>query len=150
MYERAAKSVEEAGKSFDQEFARKVRIINRAWRATMKATDMLNPFKYGLFALELLTHKILRWLSPLFMTIALVSNLLLLENAWVYVFTFVGQIVFYTLAAIGFCMRNKQAIPSVFSIPYYFCLMNLASAKGILEAYLGKTYTTWQTIRSTK
>jgi spermidine synthase len=30
---------------------------------------------------------------------------------------------------------------------YYFCLINTASAHGIFDAYLGKTYTTWTSAR---
>jgi len=39
-------------------------------------------------------------------------------------------------------------MPALLSIPYYFCLVNVASARGILDAFRGKTYTTWTTVRT--
>ena len=33
------------------------------------------------------------------------------------------------------------------TMPYYFVMVNMASLQGIIDAYFGKTYTTWHTIR---
>ena len=45
--------------------------------------------------------------------------------------------------------RGSKALPRALSVPYYFCLVNIASARGIIEAYRGRTYTTWATPRAT-
>jgi hypothetical protein len=55
---------------------------------------------------------------------------------------------FYGLAAAGYLLRRRPAIPAVLSVPYYFCLVNVASALGILDAFRGRTYTTWATPRA--
>jgi hypothetical protein len=39
-------------------------------------------------------------------------------------------------------------VPRIFAVPYYFVMVNIASARGIAEAYRGKTYTTWTTARA--
>ena len=33
-------------------------------------------------------------------------------------------------------------------VPYYFCLVNVASLHGIVDVARGKTYTTWATVRA--
>jgi hypothetical protein len=38
-------------------------------------------------------------------------------------------------------------MPRAMAVPFYFCLVNIASARGIIEAYRGRTYTTWTTPR---
>jgi len=150
LYEPDAISVEEAAGSFDKEFGRKVRIVNRAWRATMSMKHLLNPFRYGFFAIELLSHKLLRWLVPAMLIVLLVANLFLVAWHSVYQVTFGLQLLFYSLAVVGKALSKRHELPMVLYIPYYFSLVNIASALGILDAYRGKTYTTWSTARADK
>ena len=132
-----------AAGDFDREFRRKVRIVNRAWRAMMSLKDLLNPFRHGFFTLEIVSHKVLRWLVPLFLLICLLANLALLREGGLYVFLLAGQVLFYALAAVGHARRLRGDLPRALALPYYFVMVNLASARGILEAYWGRTYTTW-------
>jgi cellulose synthase/poly-beta-1,6-N-acetylglucosamine synthase-like glycosyltransferase len=148
VYDRAARSVERAAEDFEKEFRRKVRIVNRAWRATMSMRDMLNPFKYGWFALALISHKLLRWLVPVFLMVTLVSNLALLGTSPVYTLMLTAQVVFYGIAAFVWLSGLRDKMPSLFSVPYYFCLVNIASLWGIWQAWRGETYTTWNTARA--
>ena len=146
VYEPGAFSYEETAGAFAGEYRRKVRIVNRGWRALMSMRDLLNPFRYGLFSWQLISHKLLRWLVPLFLFAAFLLNILLLAQHSVYWLTLFLQILFYGLAAVGALLRGRDlAIPLY--IPYYFCLVNIASARGIIEAFRGKTYTTWSTAR---
>ena len=148
LYEREAISVEDAAGSFDKEYRRKVRIVNRAWRATMAMSQLLNPLRFGFFSLQLISHKLLRWLVPVFLLVVFTSNAYLLTVDSFYVLTYWMQVLFYLLAFIGKVVRVSRDLPVYLYVPYYFCLVNAASAQGILEAYLGRTYTTWSTARA--
>ncbi len=147
VYEPEAFSYEKGGESFEKEFSRKVRIVNRAWRGIISMHQVLNPFRYGFFAIQAISHKVLRWWVPAFMAIALLANLLILHRHPVYVATMVMQGAFYSLALVGFIQRHQEKMRRFFYIPYYFCLVNWASLRGILENYSGKTYTVWDTVR---
>jgi cellulose synthase/poly-beta-1,6-N-acetylglucosamine synthase-like glycosyltransferase len=147
VYEPNAISVEEVAGSFEKEFERKVRIVNRAWRATMSMKRLLNPLRYGLFAWQLISHKLLRWLVPLFLVVLFITNVLILGKGFTYLFTLAAQIIFYVFAVVGALIRRQAILNPVFYVPYYFCLVNIASARGIMEAYVGETYTTWSTAR---
>ncbi len=148
VYDSEAQSYERAAGDFGKEFRRKVRIVNRAWRAMWGMKTLLNPFRYGRFALEIFSHKLLRWLVPLFLAGLIVTNLLLIEQAPIYRLAMLGQVAFYALALLGHAARNRASMPSFLSVPYFFCLVNIASALGILDAFRGKTYTTWTTARA--
>lgn len=148
VYEPRASSWEETAGGFNKEFRRKVRIVNRAWRALMSMKDLLNPLRYGRFAWQLVSHKLLRWLVPFFLLTAFITNAFLLTDGAIYLATFTAQVLFYGFAACGALLRHRESLPWPLYIPYYFCLINLASARGILEAYRGKTYTTWSTARA--
>jgi len=149
VYEPEARSVEEAAEGFDKEFRRKVRIVNRAWRATWTLPALLNPLRFGWFSLQLVSHKLLRWLMPLFLVGFFAVNLLLIDSGIVYRASLALQLVLYALALVGYLARGSKALPRALSVPYYFCLVNIASARGIIEAYRGRTYTTWATPRTT-
>ncbi|MEL7187664.1 MAG: glycosyltransferase family 2 protein [Pseudomonadota bacterium] len=147
IYEQHAISAEEAAGSYAKEFRRKIRIVNRAWRAMMSMKFMLNPFRFGLFAWALISHKLLRWLAPIFLFTAFVANVALIGVHPIYIATLVVQVSFYGLALLGAAQREQRIAPIMY-IPYYFCLVNIASARGIFEAYRGKTYATWSTARA--
>ncbi|HEX6996413.1 MAG TPA: glycosyltransferase family 2 protein [Gammaproteobacteria bacterium] len=148
VYEPAAVSVEEAAGSFDKEFRRKVRIVNRAWRAMVRLKHLLNPFRYGVFSLQLLSHKVLRWLVPVFLLALLAVNVAVARTHVLYAAALGLQAAFYLLAATGYLLRRSARLPFFVSIPFYFCLVNFASLRGVVEAYRGKLYTTWTPART--
>ena len=148
VYEPEARSYERAADDFGKEFRRKVRIVNRAWRALFSLRELLNPLRFGFFAVQLASHKLMRWLVPVFLVVAFVSNATLLAKGTVFRVAMALQIAFYVLAIAGYACRRRPTMPTLLSVPYYFCLVNVASVLGILDAFRGKTYTTWSTARA--
>ena len=148
IYDGESRSIERAADSFEKEFRRKVRIVNRAWRAMMKLRDLLNPVRFGLMSWELISHKVLRWLMPFLLLGVLVTNAVLVSSASLYALTLGLQVAFYLLALLGWSLRRRRTLPSLLSVPFYFCLVNVAAALGIGEALAGRTYTVWTTARA--
>lgn len=148
VYEPEAISFENGADTFEQEFRRKVRIVARAWRGLLRVRAVLNPFRFGFFTLQVISHKLLRWLIPAFMLGALGTNLFLLRSPF-YRFTGLLQALFYILAGIGLLQSRRAEVARVFYVPYYFCMVNYASLLGILSYYRGQSFTTWQTVRET-
>jgi hypothetical protein len=85
------------------EAGRKIRTIVRGLAVLARNLRMLNPFRYGLFAWQLASHKLCRWLVPLAMVAAIVANALLLRAWWLYGAAFAVQLAFYATAALGVC-----------------------------------------------
>lgn len=148
VYEPAARSVESGAGDFGREFRRKVRIVNRGWRALRLVGGLLNPVRFGFFSLELLSHKVLRWLVPLFLLALLAANLLLLGRGAFYAVALAAQLLLYILALLGYALQGRRQLPRILALPFYFVMVNLASARGIVEAFMGRTYTAWTTARA--
>jgi hypothetical protein len=148
IYEPAARSCERAADTFRKEFRRKVRIVNRAWRAAMRMRELLNPLRFGLFAIMLISHKLLRWLVPFFLVGLLASSVALRNEGLAYQLTLALQGACYLLALIGLAFRNRRSLPALVSVPFYFALVNVASAAGIVDAWRGKSYITWNSARA--
>lgn len=148
VYEPAARSVESGAGDFAREFRRKVRIVNRGWRALRLVGGLLNPVRFGFFSLELLSHKVLRWLVPVFLLVLLAANFLLLGRGALYAAALAAQLLLYVLALLGYALQDRGQLPRVLALPFYFVMVNLASARGIAEAFMGRTYTAWTTARA--
>jgi len=148
VYEPRALSYEETAADYRREYRRKVRIVNRAWRALLSMREMLNPFRYGAFALKLWSHKVLRWWVFAAPLVILPANLWLLDQHWIYRVTLALQIAFYALAFGGYLIRSRARQPFLLRVPFYFCLVNIAAGVGVVQAMGGKSYTMWTTSRA--
>jgi cellulose synthase/poly-beta-1,6-N-acetylglucosamine synthase-like glycosyltransferase len=62
VFEPAAIGFEPSAGNFMGEFRRKRRIVNRSWHGLMSLPQVLNPWRVGLFAWQVWSHKVLRWL----------------------------------------------------------------------------------------
>jgi cellulose synthase/poly-beta-1,6-N-acetylglucosamine synthase-like glycosyltransferase len=146
VYEATAICFEEAGDSFQKEFRRKVRIISRSLNAVRREPRVLLPWIQPRHWWALLSHKILRWFGPVFQILLMLVTITLLDVR-VFWYAFWLQICFYALAAIGALVQASSKAPKIFSLPYYLCVVNLASLFGILKFATGSLSPTWQTIR---
>jgi cellulose synthase/poly-beta-1,6-N-acetylglucosamine synthase-like glycosyltransferase len=149
VYEPEAICWEETAGSFHDEFNRKVRIINRSFSGLLRIKSVLNPFKTGIFSLEILTHKLLRWLSPLFAIIFVASCLALsLYNIAVFQWCALFLTAFLCCSYVGYLFRDCSKVWPVFYYPYYVVLMNTASLAGVYRSLKGSVQITWETFRS--
>jgi cellulose synthase/poly-beta-1,6-N-acetylglucosamine synthase-like glycosyltransferase len=105
-----------------REFDRKVRTILRGLTVYFNHTEFLNIFKYGLFSYQYFCHKLLRWLVPVFLVLAFLTNFLLMTKSNTHLLLFFVQIIFYCLAILGW--KNRQISRNLTKIPYYFLTVN--------------------------
>lgn len=144
VYEPGAVSYEETNDSFSDEFSMRVRVAVRTLHGMWRMRRLLNPFKYGIFAVQLISHKFLRYLIPVFLFTALFLNILLIGNSsTLYGVLFLAQIVFYSAVIAGWMFRGKKYV----SIPFYFFITNIALAVGFIRFLSGEKQVVWKPIR---
>lgn len=148
VFDSEARCYEQSAGNFDQEVARKERIVNRSIRGLMRVKSTMNPARVGIFAWQVISHKLLRWLIPAFLLIGFVgSALLALRGIGFFQLAFLGSIVLLIIAGVGHLWPNRNALPVWISTPYYFVLVNLYSLRGIVRALKGETQVTWNSAR---
>jgi len=130
-------------KDESKEYQRKLRTVIRGMAAIVQKPSVLNPFKFGLFAFEVFSHKIMRWLVPWFQISLFFSNLLVWQTHVIFTLLLTGQIVFYTLALIGWLFKPARG-NTLFKIPFFFMQVNIAIAHASLQFLLGKRITKWE------
>jgi cellulose synthase/poly-beta-1,6-N-acetylglucosamine synthase-like glycosyltransferase len=148
VYEPRALLYEDALAEVDDEFRMRVRVSLRAYHALKDKAALLNPFTFGLFAWQLWSHKVLRYLAFLFMAGALVSNLILILQpgySATWNLLLLGQTFFYGLARYGQTMNSHgQQPPRLVGLIYYLCVLNLASARAFWQFLQGRKQVTWK------
>jgi len=147
VWEPEAISEEEVYPETKREFKRKVVIIG--WHFRSGLILLKESFKKLRFLLifQLISHKILRWLIGFFLLFLFLSNLFLLDKPF-YLILFIGQILFYLLAILGYILDKKEKKLNKFiNLPYYFCMVNLAALVGVINGVLGRQTPTWEKVR---
>ncbi len=132
--ERKAKGLMESVSESKQEFKRKVRTLLRGMTTLMSFKHLMDPFKFGIFAIELLSHKILRWSAGVFLILLFLSNIFIAQSIF-YQFSFFLQIVFYLFAIIGWINIRELSERIVIKTPFYFCLVNFFGLIGMVKVF---------------
>ena len=126
-----------------KEYQRKVRTVLRGIAVLMRSLPMLNPFRYGIFAWQLFSHKLCRWLVPFAMIGALVSNIVLAIDSLPYRILLLGHIAFYAIAAVyTTCAWMPKS--NVFRLPSFFVLVNLSIIDAWMRYFRGDRVFRWE------
>jgi hypothetical protein len=147
IYEPAAMSRETVHDDIDAEFRRKVRIMTRCLNGLKMAPEVVNPFQHGLFALQVISHRLLRWLAPVFACVALAANLTLLDRP-VYRATALAALVAVALAALGAVLNRLRLGPAWLRAPYALAAANLAALLALGNSLAGRNVSVWSADRT--
>jgi len=130
-------------KDESKEYQRKLRTVIRGMAAISHKPSVLNPFKYGLFAFEVFSHKIMRWLVPWFQIILLITSLIIWQDHILFTLLLCVQLIFYILALLGWWSKVARA-NNLFKIPFFFMQVNIAIAHAGIKFLMGKRITKWE------
>ncbi len=130
IYDQQAITEEEASLTLKDDFNVKSRMVYGGLQIIALYFNVLNPFK-SWFGLQFFFHKTLRYLMWLLLVGILLSNLFLLPQQNNFYSVFFGlQILFYCMAMAGFILDRFQISTGILYLPYYYCNVNVAAAKG--------------------
>jgi len=146
VLEPAAVCIEETLDRADRELSMRIRVGLRSLSALATRRRFLNPLHYGLFAWQLWSHKLLRYLSPLFVLLALVTNIALALQGR-YEFLMALQAAALGAGMIGFLPGRLFRHSRLMAQPYYFLLTNVASAISLVRFLRGERVVTWTPLR---
>ena len=127
------------------EFLMRVRVVARALLGLLSVHELLLPWKAPWIALQIWSHKLLRWAVPLFMLGLLLSSACLLRLPF-YRVAFALQILLYATAALSFFLPVHRRWRPL-SLPLYFCTVNAAALGGLIQLLRGNRYVTWRPAR---
>ena len=124
---------------FQSEYRRKLRITGQMIPSALLLLGRAIIRGRGLIAFQLLSHKVLRYMVPVYQILLLLSSGLLLNESMFYRIAFLLQLVFYILAGLGLLVERSGAKPhKVLQLPLYFTMVNLASLVSMVRVAMGK------------
>lgn len=148
IYDPTAVALEETPETIGQEFHRRSRIGAGGFQSLYWLTPLLNPLR-GWIALTFWSHKILRWVCPLFLILAAVTNVYL-ATTHPYQTLLALQSGFYLLAIIGMWFLTRNQLPRLLRLPAMFVSMNAALLVGLWRSLRGIRGGTWKRTERTQ
>src|SRR6266436_7356856 len=109
VYVPAAVCTEETNRQSDKELKMRVRVIAQTFTDLWRHRAMLNPFHSGFYAVQLLSHKVMRYAVPFFLIAILATSGILARYSLLYLFVFVSQLGCY-LGALGAWMLERAGV----------------------------------------
>lgn len=150
VFEPAASCVEHTNRRSQDEMRMRVRVISQTFTDLWRNSDMFNPFRTGFYAVELFSHKLLRYTVPLILTALLASSATLAPTSAFFLTMLAIQGTFYLMALAGWLTERAGRHISILVIPLYFVLANLASVIAFYKFLRGERYSTWEPIRDSR
>jgi cellulose synthase/poly-beta-1,6-N-acetylglucosamine synthase-like glycosyltransferase len=147
VYEPGAVCTEETNRRADKELAMRVRVITQTYTDLWRHRRLLNPLRGGFYSVELLSHKVMRYLVPLFLAAVFVSSVLLAPRSLFFAALFAGQILFYAAALAGWLLERAGRRVRLLALPHYFVLANAAAVLALFKFLRGERYARWEPIR---
>lgn len=148
-FEPEAISYENAAVSSRDEIRRKIRIVSGFFRSSFVfLKEALCPFR-GLLIFQIISNKILRWLSPYFLILFFFANLAIYKTHSFYGIVFALQILFYVIALTSgiYIKTTKRGLAKLLGMPFYFITFNLAFLVGVWKGLLCGHKSFWEKTR---
>jgi len=133
--------------SLRREYRRKVRTMTRGLETLYFHRGLLDPFRFGLFAWELWSHKLIRWLVPAGSLVALAGLILLAPAlAWARVLLALAGVGILA-ALVGWVWPEGRRLPRIVAIPTYALAGNVAALQAWVSAVRGDLNPIWEPTR---
>ncbi len=140
VYVPAAIAEEKMIPSTEGEYRRKRRMASYGWLITVQG-GMLSPRGYGpLYAFQIASHRVLRYLAPFLHLLALGTNIALLGDGAIYVVTLALQGALLVAAALGAFVPLK-----LLRVAHYYVLVTASLVTGLWRWLRGGAVAWWDT-----
>ena len=151
VYEPRAVAYETVAPTESAEFKRKVRVCLRGLHGLTIEPQLFNPLRHGFYSVQLASHKLLRWIIPWPLLLLLISSFALFHTGLLFQTAAVVQATFYFLALLALVLPKRIArlrLGKAFTVPYYFCLANVAFISAQLRFARGQKMDRWDVRRA--
>lgn len=133
--------------SLRKEYRRKVRTMVRGMRTLFFKRRLLDPFRHGLFAWKLFSHKACRWLVPWAAFAGAAGALILTSGSPGGLFLLGGMIALAGTATLAWLWPTDATLPRTLALPAFAVWSNLAAIQASLQAGMRQGSAVWEPTR---
>jgi len=147
VYEPLAVCTEETNRQSGREMNMRVRIIAQTFTDLWRHRAMMNPLRRGFYALQLLSHKVMRYFVPFFLIALLAASAILARGSLSFQVLLVLQLAGYGAGVLAWLLDRAGVRSRLLVLPQYFLLANIASLIAFYKFLRGERYARWEPIR---
>ncbi len=147
VYEDAAESLETARARAGEEFRTRVRLAVRAYSFLPYLLRGLPRCRDPLYVFQVLSHKVLRWLSPVLLAVAAAAALLLAPRGGAWLLPAAALLLLSLAAGLGWVASRLGLSARALAAPLFFATINLAFLVGLAKYLGGARLAGWKTER---
>jgi glycosyltransferase involved in cell wall biosynthesis len=145
VYAPDARASEKMVPTIEGEFSRKRRMMSHTWPIVVRG-GMLSPRGYDpLYALMILSHRVLRYVTPFLHVIALGTSIALITHGWVYAVAVGVQLAILVAAGAAGALPAKPLL-----IARYYVLTTASLAAGLWDWLTEGTSAGWEPAEGTR
>ncbi|EJM26687.1 MULTISPECIES: glycosyltransferase [Pseudomonas] len=126
----------------DKQFRRRQRVTVGGLQSLAQRSELLNPFKHGLYSIALISHKLIRRLAPILLLPLLLSNFWLWEEHGFYRLCLIAQLVGYAIAIAGL-LDSQHRLPKPFRLAAFLLVTLAGMSIGLWQFLRGQRYAQW-------
>lgn len=146
-YQPKARAVETGSFNLGEEQKRKIRIAAGGFQALNRLSKSWKYSNNPLLFFQFISHRVLRWVAaaPALIILGVSTVYLVVKGSgWVFDLAGLAQLIFYTLAVVGWLGARTNTKWPVVYIPYYFVFMHWAILAGLVKYLSGRTDARWE------
>jgi len=129
------------------EWGRKVRVITRGLRGVWERRELLNP-RHGFYAVQLLSHKLLRRLMGIPLLVMALVAPMLWRHGFIYRLATLAQGTFVALGVAGLLLGQRRiSRHRVLAAPAFFLMVNAAALTAAWNVIRGRRIDRWEPVR---
>lgn len=137
-----AVAFDEGVEKVENQYRRRIRVTVRGMRSLMQRKALMNPLHYGFYAIQLISHKLIRRFTPFFALLLLPLNAMIADQSWFYLALFILQLCFYGIGIAGLLDKGKQ-LPKPVAMVGFLLLSSFALGVGVVKYFSGLRFTQW-------
>ncbi|PWB35154.1 glycosyl transferase family 2 [Pseudomonas sp. SDI] len=142
VYVEAAQVLDQGVDAADKQFRRRQRVTVGGLQSLAARRELLNPLRHGLYAIALISHKLIRRLAPVLLLPLLLSNLWLLDVHGFYRLTLAAQLLGYGIAIAGL-LDVRHRLPKPFRLAAFVLVTLAGMSVGLWQFLRGHSYSQW-------
>lgn len=130
--------------SLEAEFRRKVRTMTRGINTLLYKRALMNPVRYGRFALMLISHKLCRWLVSLTLPAAVVGLVVLSAGSTIAAALLAAALATVSAAIITIRWQGGAKLSPLVALPGFLCASMIAGVIAWQEVFRSERVPIWE------
>ena len=126
----------------DKQFRRRQRVTVGGLLSLAARRELLNPARHGLYAIALISHKLIRRLAPVLLLPLLLANLWLALEPGLFRWMLVAQLLGYGVAVLGLLDVGRR-LPKPFRLAAFLLVTLAGMSVGLWQFLRGHSYSQW-------